>query len=367
MKLNNNNNNKVNKSLKKIEKDAYRDGRHFDDFSRDKLSSAGRKYLDAIVSARTAKPCGIPTLIGGEPGLTGKMKLRYSGTMETGTAGLGFISIGVPGYNGFYSDRIFGLWTDSTFAGTVLSDTSATIGVNTASFAESPYAAAGAVLSRDKVSYRLVGMEVNIQPIGSALNQDGKIAILEEPNHLSLNNLNFNQIATYKNARKVSGIKFSDQGNKITLNLHPRQNTTRTDVHFGPFQFAYHNTASGTALIDALGGTGGSCAAIAVSASAGLKYDFTVDAIYECRGFKVKNPSVTYTDGKDMDLVLNIFRNKRQSGWVGKPHEARMGYHGQLFKVIKEQVSGSNYGKKISSLWDDLKWTWGLVKGIAGF
>ncbi len=343
--------NRSKKIQRKIDDDLLRDFRSVSNGARDQLSRPARQYMDAIVSPETAKPCGIPTLLGGEPGLTGKMKLKVRGTVHTGTAGFGFI--GLAGYgNGFYENRAIGLYSDQTYAAGTVPSSTATAGVNGILFTESPYTAAAAATDQDIVSWRLVGLSVSIMPRGSALSQDGSICLLETPNHRNVVGLTYTALATYRNAREISGIKFGDQKDKIVLNYHPR------GVDQNPFEFTFQTTANSSPAVispDAI---------IAISATAGLTFQFEVFAIYECRGFKVNNAKATFVDSRGMDLAMNVFRQKKLSGWLGQTHHAVEAYNHALVKAREEENPDH---QKWSKLWKQAKSLWGFAREIGGF
>jgi hypothetical protein len=294
-------------------------------------------------------------LIGGEPGLTGKVKLKAAGTLAIGGNSFGFIGIGDPQTNGFYSDRIVATVSTAAYAGFVIEKDSTVLGVDPISFTESAFTAVSGAsgLGKDIVSYRLVGLSVAVIPIGSALSQDGSMVLLEDPNHNDLGATTYSALASFRNARELSAIKFGEQKDKIVLNLHPRSSDNAVS---GAFDFVSSPIASPTVITSAVAG-------IAIEGTPGLKFRFEIFGIYEARGHKVRNPSATLVDSAGMDDVLNVFRLKRVSGWVGQTHHAIEGYGHALVKAKK---SVNNYGKW-RQLWDAGKDVWHFAREVAGF
>ena len=94
--------------------------------SRDVLSPLGEAYMKCIVDPMSAKPTGVPTIIGGVPGRTRIVRSQMSNTFEVGASGFGWIMVN-PGlgqtgsgatetYGGFNGNRI-AAFSDNTFAG----------------------------------------------------------------------------------------------------------------------------------------------------------------------------------------------------------------------------------------------------------
>lgn len=327
--------------------------------ARDQLSHVATEYLHAVVSPRTAKPCGIPTLIGGEPGLTGKVKLKSGGSMAVGLNGTGFLVIGHPGYDGFYSDRMLGIKTEVGWAGTAVP---AIVAANAVSIVEPGSFTAVSNVLGDIVTTRLVGLEVTIIPIGSALSQNGEILLLEPPNHDSLSLATFAELRSFNNVRRLSGIKFGDYKEQITLNIHPRSHTERVDVpDYGPFDFINQTAGNLSSLTNGMSGI------IAVSADAGTEFSYSIVSIYECRGKRVRSVSPTLTDERGMDLVCNVFRYKKLSGYVEDPFHVMAAYFAKSIHVRTKTEHGRTNVKKFKDLWEAGKWAWSTVREIGGF
>jgi hypothetical protein len=352
-------NTKTSKIRKKIDDDLLRDFHSVSRGARDQLSKPAREYLDAIISPETAKTCGIPTLLGGEPGKTGKIRLKSEGTLVVGTAGVGFLCLGGI-RDGFYQDRSIALVTTSAYAAGTVPTTSATVGVEPMNLVQSPYSTTVINNDSDAVSYRVVGMSAEIIPIGSALSQDGDMCLLEAQNQTSLGGLSYESLASYNNARVISAIKFGEQKDKIVLNVHPKErpvdNVAVDPVN--PFVFRTSGVSNNSPAVIS------SPAVIAVSAASGLKFRVRIFIIYEYRGSKVKNPYATMTDSRGMNLALNTFRMKKISGWVGQQHHVVEGYNHALVKARHEDNPDS---KKWSELWSSAKKLWFFAKDVAGF
>jgi hypothetical protein len=199
-------------------------------------------------------------------------------------------------------------------------------------------------------------MSVSIQPTGSALGQDGSIVLLEAPNHLTLVGEDYETLASYKNAREMSAIKFSRQDEKIVLNWHPRGRTDGSN----PFEFRYSTTANTSPYTP----SNGIVAAIGVKATKDLTFLCEFYAIYECRGYFVSNPSATFVDSREMDLAMNVFRQKKLSGWIGREHHVVEAYNHALVKARHEEQPDS---QKWTKLWESAKRLWSFAREVGGF
>jgi len=319
------------------------------------MSGLGRRYLDCVIDPKRASPARIPTLMGGDPGLTSLIKTKIETTVTIGTSGFGYILLGSPSYNGFYSDRSAICYTGASFAGTTVSAGAAT-GVNFAAF-PTPYTAASATQQYD---YRLVGMSVEVFPTSSVTNQNGSIGMLEPASRSSLGGSNADQLGSWTRARYVRGTQIGDPSVKVVLNIHPQEQVilNAPTSTLSPFEFI--NFSGGAAVLDANGQAG----IVWFEGIAGTNFKFEVYATYEFRGKGAPNPKVGLTNERDMNLALNTFRFKSLSGWVGHPMDAHRGYREVLLKVLDKVEENPTVQRLIKQV---PSYALNMFKSLAGF
>jgi hypothetical protein len=320
------------------------------------LSEPCRRYLDCVIDPKNAKPSGVPTLIGGEPGLTATLKLARKGTFTVGTQGLGFLLLGDPVLRGFYNNTLGHVVTTSAYTGTTITGALPVTGLALVGYSSSPYAAAAVASEKDAIGYRLVGQAVEVFPEVPVMSQNGAVAVLETMNRQTLDGETFSDVISYKNSRVVKG---NDLGsitskNRLVLNIHPRSDMNPTT---GPFDFAYRIGAT-TTVTKAAG-------VIAVSGTAGDNWFFESYAIYEFRGFKAPSPKPRFVDSTGMDLVMNAFRHKYVSGWDGSAEEIKHSYLGKIGEVLAKTLHPEELAEKGLSWLRDYGFQ--AIKSVAGF
>lgn len=311
------------------------------DIARDKLSPVAHAYMRCVVDPKTAKPARIPTLIGGDPGLTSVMKLRVESTVICGTQNFGFIYLGDPCSAGFYNDRVLGTYSNSAtaFIQSTIRENSAEAGVGPLLYHKSPYSTQDAPNLKQ---YRLVGQSVEIFPVSSALNQNGTIAMLEPASHEVMASSTFDTVASLNRTRLVRGTTWGSPKESVVLNTHPVAVEILGDVRtINPFNFQWSQTPNALSLT----GTYGSSAVIVINAAAGTSFRFVVTGVYEFRGRGIPNPRAGITDSRGMNLVLNAYRAKQVSGWIGQSDHVEAGYLSRVFKFLRKLDPLETYKK----------------------
>jgi len=291
------------------------------------LTSVGKRYLDCVIDPKRSQPSRIPTIIGGDPGQTSVIKTKVEGQVSIGTLGFGYILLGSPAYNGFYSDRAVMCHTDGTYA-----SASVSTGVATGlvfDFPPTPYPAAGAVNQYD---YRLVAQSLEVFPTSSVTNQNGYIGMLEPASRTNLGGQSDISLAAWQRSRLLRGTQLGDPEIKIVLNIHPIQQVLPGNPTSELSPFSFSNQTSTANVLDANGQVG----IIWFQGTVGTTYRFEMYAVYEFRGKGAPNPKVSLTNERDMNLALNTFRYKTLSGWVGKPMDAHRGYREVLMEVLRK-------------------------------
>ncbi len=328
------------KTVRKLDESLAEDLRSISEGSRKKMSKLAQCYLDCVVDPKRSKPARIPSLIGGDPGSTSVIKVKLAGTVFVGTAGFGFIHIVDPFGGGFYSDRVLGHYSAVTFAGTTVASSTATTGCNALSLTASPYTTAQALWS-----YRLVGLSCEVFPTSSVTNQAGKIGILEPAAHESVVGKSDTDLSTWKRSRLLRGAQLGTVQDKIVGNVHPESFTPDNIKQNNPFEFRKWTTANSTA-VDATYGT--SLVIWFTGAASVNSYQFEISVVYEFKGKGSPNQKVGLTDERGMNLVLNTFRTKELSGWVGKPEHAIASYYTQTAHIASKVEEGIRRGVDVA-------------------
>jgi hypothetical protein len=319
--------------------------------SRDALSDAGKRYLKCIVDPRSAKPCGVPSVIGGFHGPTRAVRVKARGQATVGNNGVGLISFD-PELCGPYNDRIVAGYTSATsFAyipatGTIPS--AAVTGYTSVTWGDAPFEASGA--KPDSVLFRCVGAAIYVTPTAARLDQGGRIRLYEAPAHANSSYTVAAEIQSSNNTRSVTGVVATDEST-VCLNWHPR-------AHYGPaspFDMQTHTVFNSTVLPQ-----GPLVVLLEGKTSDAPTFDFEIYAIYEVVGRHVKGRRPQVYDSRAMDLIQTTFASKSLSGWAGKVEHVEQGY----------LATAWHWGQKLSNsasrLWRENRGTIKQVASLAG-
>lgn len=339
---------------KQIDNDFLKDLRSVRSASRDELSRPAAAYQRCIIDPRNAVPSPAPTLIGGNSNEVRSLHTKCVGTIKTNaTSGFGFILIGDPCLStGPYEDRIIATISNTSYTLSVTDWNGNAAGVDTLNWAEADYTAAGSISS--DLSYQCDGLAVYIKPIGSMQTQNGRVVIVEDPGHENLTNFTFDQLSSYSCARVISGVDASSSDPELVLNWHPRDftqevmNTSSMEVR-GSNEFGFFEQNS------ALGSTGvllNAPMAIAFAGDGSTSYEFEIHACWSVKGRKVKPNRRVLTDSRGMDLIMNTFGDKQESGYHAKPehveeaYKAHAAYHAHEIGVERHPENRRTFAEK---------------------
>lgn len=219
--------------------------------ARSEMSEPALRYMRCVIDPRRAKPSGIPTLAGGEPGWTGTLPVHVDGEITVGTAGFGFLEMGNPITQGFYHDNLAATYSDSVYSLNVTSLHSTGLPGQFGQpihFDKSPYQIG------DDAAFRMVGFAVEVFPDSSLLDQNGRILFVEYPDHFSGGTKSFLNGSAYEESRIIRAISKGDPNVKNVLNVHPRSDYngaaggTVSQASSNPFQFQRIETGVSTSM-----------------------------------------------------------------------------------------------------------------------
>ena len=139
-----------------------------------------------------------------------KLTVAYKGTLETGTAGYGFV--GVRPSHGLVSDSVVGWYSDAAFAGTAF-DPSVGTGKNSFNgLGLTPYVTADIAPDAKKLQYRLVAAGLRVKYVGTELERGGTIVGMREPNNGDLTAKGPSSFLTYDQVHFMRPGEGNDDG-----------------------------------------------------------------------------------------------------------------------------------------------------------
>jgi len=333
--INNNNKKRASKASRSIERSLDSDVKDIRRGSRSELSGVCQDYLRALVDTRNAKKVGVPTILGGMPGRTGVERFTEQTDIYVGAQGFGFISC-QPNDNstthpgGLYNDGV--AFTATTLPsynlpGLPQAGTGLATGLTQFGWAQSPYTVGD--YDPVELSYRVVGCTMKIFPEASTLDQNGKIFLVEAPNHASMNQVATSKttLMSYPKARVLRGAQVTNLSEEIVLNWHPRSGPKygASLVSMNDFEFMSAHGIVPTSTTGPLHGL-----LIGVVGTAGTAYHVETTVMYEVKGTRVINIKPRLVDSRGMDLIINILAAKMVAGYVGVPDHV---YEGYLYKA----------------------------------
>lgn len=346
---NQNNNNKSGrkgrgaKVSKAFEKDLERDARDIRDGSRKEISKVGRDYLRAIVDTRNAKKVGVPTLMGGAPGSTAVEVYTNQIEVFTGTQGFGYIALNinhpeqVQYAGGPFRDGKVIQYTTNAFANTDLHTFGQPLrdGEQQIGWTQSDWFVTGLPNGPARyMQYRPVACTMTVFPDSSFSRQNGRIALLEPPNHTIMNNitpLSGTAVESAPRAHVIRATQTGAQSEKIVLNWHPKNRILGT-INYNDWDFG-SLPGPGTPLAVQIPMQDG---IICFFADAGTQFHVEVTVMYELKGLSVPNVKPRLTNSRDMDLIFNTFDHKKVSGYVGKPEHVYESYLSKAWSIAKK-------------------------------
>jgi hypothetical protein len=339
----NNGNNLTRKDALKIARDARKDD--FDSVlngARNALSKPAYDYLESMSDPQHAKPARIPTLMGGLAGRTGVLKTRCEGTTVCGTGNTAFLVVGDPNFMGPYTDRAVLLSTTNAFTGTTAPSVTGTGVVN--AYWNNGFAAAQ-YTTAEGLTFRCTGMIIKIKPISSLAGstpQSGQMALLQEPNSQSLSGKSFSQIASYSEARVLSGVQANT--NKEDETIFIRWRPKGYPVANAAVQAGYWDFNSYTAIATEPN-IGSIC--IAMTATTDVAYAYDIFANWEVRGTYVRDKKSVPPDSRGLDLAIWAMNQHLSSAHVGNPRDL---FHSTLAHVYHAVKKHGSFVEKSSML-----------------
>jgi len=309
--------------------------------SRSELTSTCQNYLKAIVDTRSAPKVGVPTSMGGFPGRTGIVRFTEQLEVYTGTNGFGYVSVNLNGndvspYAGPFNDTPAIEYTIPSFTGTSVpqSGTALPTGLEQTAWKQSEFSRSS--LKPSDLQYRVVGCTIKIFNEASALDQNGRIVLLEPPGHVPLNATAQTTDITIENAptaHVLRAVQLQELKEQVVLNWHPRGSN---DPRMGAGDFSFHSCHSGAVPTPVVLRCSDLVVMFRCSSVTTSQFHVEVTCMYEIRGMKVTNVKPRLVDSRGMDLIQNVFSSKMISGYIGKPEHIYESYMHKAWETAKK-------------------------------
>ncbi len=229
------------------------------------VSKSAQDYWDFLGDPFSNKPSRPVWYTGAYTGNTGLVSARTKGVVTIGTGGYGFVM--------FTMDRgpsskpadcpVTATSSAYTGVGSTTLDTAA-VGTFAGTLLDVPY---GSTESRVELIYRPIAGAMRITPRGSMTSQDGIIAFLEVPGHISqfgsttFDSLTSDNVVQHPRCRVIRAAQLGDPSVVNQINWHPQrvdnqavtnnaypQVAPNVDTDFRPFNTANTTRQFGTVL-----------------------------------------------------------------------------------------------------------------------
>lgn len=219
-----------------------------------------------------------------------KMRPFVRGQLSTSsTTGFGFLLANMLAYA---NNNTTAYKTGATYAASVLA-TSGT-GV-TALTSNSDVASTG--FGDGLANYRLVSMGMRVRYRGSELNRGGRVVVLEEPDHSSLNGLTVDQVLAYEKAKE-----FEVDGKWCTLLF---------SGPVSPEEYDYQNASN----LPTISNPYMAIIVEAASATTSVTFDYEIFWNYELIGPTVRGKSASDADDVGTSVILGSVRSLNGSSF----------------------------------------------------
>lgn len=153
-------------------------------------------YASALVNPHDVAEACVPSM----PAIPSyKAKVFRKGTFLVNSSGAGYVACQpgtVIGNAGDYDKYV--VWTEGTQIGTTITTDPTITGISSAN-SNSPFNAGD--MGNDGVNARLVACGIRVRYIGTELNRAGRMIVLEQPNHHSLDGLPISSLLAYDRSR----------------------------------------------------------------------------------------------------------------------------------------------------------------------
>lgn len=325
--------------MKEDERHLVSSSQHLSNDAENFLSKDMIKYVEHAVDPKHA-PVGLrPAPASQYTGLCQKLPVLCRGVFETGTTGIGSLSVS-PSFNRGLGDRALAVFTNKDLTLTTSSPVPyqgiGIAGVSYAPPAKSPFLQSGlGTNDGDLLNVMTNACAVYVKPIGSATTQNGRIFLLEVPGHPGngVGTLSFQDVMDHPRTRVIDAVQLGTPGFQNVLNWHPQSlafqsasgHETDDNSFAAPGSLAVPTSFTNSELI------------VVVTGDATTKYEFEVYASFACRG-RLTQPTVPmYTDPLGWAAYMNAVSDKRVSGWVGSASLASSIYKGFASKSIRAQ------------------------------
>ncbi len=303
------------------------------------LTPAGYKYLLCAADPKNAPAARPPVPYGGFTRRSAVIKTKAVIDVAVSSAsGVGYALI-VPSVAGPTTDCLCAYYSNAaTFAGTAASSLSlGGVGTGAAYWAEgAPFTGASAQ-SAYAAQWRTVACCAYITPTAGVNTQTGTITMLESAGHALPMSTTFNAIIGNRNARSVRAVQTGDPAVQNALNWHPcstgqYQAGSNVSGSNAIDDFYFRNlpqAANGTTITNPE-------LVIVFTGAAGATYRVEIICVYEALGANVAGLKRCKFSSNDMDLIMEAFNAKNQSGWVGKPNQAAKSYETAVVHVAED-------------------------------
>jgi len=247
------------------------------------LSGCAAEYCASLANPFDTGPIGcIPDF----PVLqTRKVKFFAKGNFQTGTTGLGFITV-TPEY-GVVNDQAFAFITNAAFAGNTIDYSLANV---TTVNSNSDYASAAFGAAAVLAEYRVVSCGLRVRYAGTELNRGGDMTGFHEPNHQTVFQQNIFGLSAYLEAVRVPVTR-----NWTNVLYKP---VLQTDTFYKNAFPAYTgaNTDFNNYMVVAV---------VAPAAGTSINFDFEVFVNVEFNGRNVQGKTPSYYDPVGFAKVQN--------------------------------------------------------------
>lgn len=278
----------------------------------DIVSKETIRYMEHMVDPKNVPSVPMPATGHGRPGLVRKVPMKAIINVTVGTGGYGFVTVD-PQNALACTDRAIAIGSTAAYAGSSGSylEPAVTAGSSVAYATNTGFTAAGFGSANGKGKYfeaKVNACGVYIDPTSAALDQNGKMFLLEVPLHPGFNNqaesLTLGEVENHPRTRSIRATQL-DPAFQNVVNWHPVN-----DIYDGSANLFAPPTAASAILA-------GQVLAIVFTGTPGTQYQVSIYGSWLARGMLAGANTPQWCDPVGVSDLFNLTLIKRVSGWEG--------------------------------------------------
>ncbi len=299
----------------------------------DIVSKETIRYMEHMVDPKNVPSVPMPATGHGRPGLVRKIPMKAIINVTVGSGGYGFLTVD-PQNALACTDRAIAIGSIGAYTGTSASylEPAVTAGSSLAYATNTGFTAAGLGSANGTGKYfeaKVNACGIYVDPISAALDQNGKMFLLEVPLHPAFNNqvetLTLGEVENHPRTRSIRATQL-DPAFQNVVNWHPVN-----DIYSGSANNFAAPTAASTTL-------GGQVLVVVFTGTPGTQYQVSVYGSWLARGLHSGANTPQWCDPVGISDIFNLTVIKRISGWEGDAAQTIRLYKAAMLRAHQYQL-----------------------------